>query len=1098
MRFGVLGPLAVWTADGTPVRVPEAKVRALLARLLVAEGRAVPVDALGAALWGAHPPGNPGNTLQTKVSALRKALGRDVVVWEPPGYAVRCSWLDVVAFRELAAAGRFDEALALWRGEPLAEFGAEPFAVGFAGRVALERLAVVEDRAEALLAVGRPVSLAEEVARHPLRERLRGLHMRSLYLGGQQVAALESFAAYRRVLAEEQGLAPGPELVELQRALLRHEVERPRTNLPAPVTSLVGRAEAVASVSALLGSSRLVTLTGPGGVGKTSLAVEVARSLVAGVADGVWLVELAGLDRAGEWAGADRAGAGVGGLRPPVPFSHGGTTDPGLGERSDGEREPGEWAGADRAGAGVGGLRPPVPFSHGGTTDPGLGERSDGEREPGEWAGADRAGAGVGGLRPPVPFSHGGTTDPGLGERSDGEREPGERVAGAVAAVVGVREEGGPGMAAGLVDRVAEAFRGRDVLLVLDNCERLVGAVAGVVARLLRAVPGLRVLATSQEPLGIAGETLWVVPPLESGDAVRLFGERVSAAVPGFSVTPENRAVVERICGRLDGLPLALELAATRVRALGVDGLLERLDDRFRVLSGGPRDAPARQRTLRAMIDWSWDLLGPGERAVLRRLAVVVEGCDLEAAEAICAGDGVDDVLESLSRLVDRSLVVVVAGERVRYRLLESVADYGRERLVEAGELDAVRARHAAHYRALAERADPELRGPDQLRWLARLDADAANLRAAVAGDPGAARALAWYWFLRGRVREARDALDGPWRLGFSVLAGGPVRDPGVVPDPRARWFLGYVFSTVGDMVAGQRLTDSALEQFVAERDEWGVAAALSDRFSQAMARGDFDTARDAAERADQAFARLGDRWGRLQASFALGTLAQLRGDYDTAARVHRQGLELARELRSWPEVSYTLSWLGRVALLTGDFEEARALHEQARRIAADQGFSPGEMYAETGLALVARRVGDLDEADRLLARLNDWHRQVGFEAGATLVLAEQGFVAEQRGDVDKALRLQRAGLELAQRLGDPRAVALACEGLAGAEALAGRHPEAARLLGVATGHRQSVGVPLPDGERHDVDRITAAAREVLGDERFRSAFGEGLAEVRG
>ncbi len=972
----MLGPLAVWTADGTPVRVPEAKVRALLARLLVAEGRPVPVDALGAALWGAHPPDR--NTLQTKVSALRKVLGRDAVVWEPPGYAVRYSWLDVVAFRELAAAGSFDEALALWRGEPLAEFGAEPFAVGFAERAALERLAVVEDRAEALLAAGRPVSLAEEVARHPVRERLRGLHMRSLYLGGQQVAALESFAAYRRVLAEEQGLAPGPELVELQRALLRHEVERPRTNLPAPVTSLVGRAGAVASVSALLGSSRLVTLTGPGGVGKTSLAVEVARSLVPGVADGVWLVELAGLDRV------------------------------------------------------------------------------------------------------------------------DGDGVEGDRVAGAVAAVVGVREEVAPGLAAGLVDRVAEAFRGRDVLLVLDNCERLVGAVAGVVARLLRAVPGLRVLATSQEPLGIAGESVWVVPPLEPADAVRLFAERVSAAVPGFSVTAGNRAVVERICGRLDGLPLALELAATRVRALGVEGLLERLDDRFRVLSGGPRDAPARQRALRAMIDWSWDLLGPAERAVLRRLAVVVEGCDLEAAEAICAGDGVDDVLESLSKLVDRSLVVVSPGDRVRYRLLESVADYGRERLVEAGEWDAVRARHADHYRALAERAGPELRGPDQLRWLARLDADAANLRAAVAGDAGAARALAWYWFLRGRVREARDALDGPWRLGFSVLAGGPVQDPGVVADPRARWFLGYVFSTVGDMVAGEKLTDSALEEFVAEGDEWGVAAALSDRFSQAMARGDFDTARDAAERAERTFVRLGDRWGRLQASFALGTLAQLRGDYDTAARVHRQGLELARELRSWPEVSYTLSWLGRVALLTGDFAEARALHEQARRIAADQGFSPGEMYAETGLALVARRVGDLDEADRLLARLHDWHRQVGFEAGATLVLAEQGFVAEQRGDVDKALRLQRAGLELARRVGDPRAVALACEGLAGAEALAGRHEEAARLLGVATGHRRSVGVPLPDGERHDVDRITAAAREVLGDERFRLACEEGLEDLDG
>ncbi|WP_337727578.1 MULTISPECIES: BTAD domain-containing putative transcriptional regulator [unclassified Saccharothrix] len=1016
------------------MRVPEVKVRALLARLLVAEGRPVPVDALGTALWGAAPA--VGNTLQTKVSALRKAVGRDAVVWQPPGYAVRYSWLDLAEFRALAAAGKFDEALALWRGEPLAEFF-EGFASGFARRLEEERLAVVEDRAEARLAAGQPVALEEEVARHPLRERLRGLHMRSLYLAGQQVEALESFASYRRVLAREQGLEPGPELVALQGTLLRHEIRRPRTNLPAPVTSLVGRDAAVAAVGALLGSSRLVTLTGPGGVGKTSLAVEVARSLGDDVADGVWLVELAGLERAGEGLLEE-----VGGLRPPMPLSHAGTTNPGLGGLSSSALAGGERAGAD-------------------------GERAE--------VGGERAAA---------------SGEPAAGARA---AVGGERVAGAVAAVLGVREEVGVGMSLGLEDRVAEAFRGRDVL-VLDNCERLVGAVASFVSRLLRVAPRLRVLVTSQEPLGVAGEVVWVVPPLEPADAVRLFAQRAAAVAPGFVLTPEVEGVVERICRKLDGLPLALELAATRVRALGVTELLERLDDRFRLLSAGPRDAPARQRTLRAMIDWSWDLLGPSERAVLRRLAVMVEGCDLAAAEAVCAGDGVDDVLEALTRLVDRSLVVVAGGDRPRYRLLESVADYGRERLVEAGELDAVRARHAEHFRAVARRADPELRGADQLTWLARLDADAANLRAAVAGDADAARALAWYWFLRGRIGEARDALDGPWRLGFEVLAGGPVRDPGVVADPRARWFLGYVFSTVGDMPAGERLTDSALAEFTASGDEWGVAAALSDRFSQAMGRGDFTSARDAAERADRAFTALGDRWGRLQASFALGTLAQLRGDYETAARVHRRGLEMARELSSWPEVSYTLSWLGRVALLTGDFAEARARHEQARRIAADHGFSPGEMYAEMGLALVARRAGDLDEADRLLTRLRDWHRRIGFEAGATLVFAEQGFVAEQRGDVAEALRLQEAGLALARQVGDPRAVALALEGLAGAKALGGEHEEAARLLGSAAAHRLSVGLPLPAGERFDVDRITAAAREALGGERFDRAFEDGAA----
>lgn len=968
----MLGPLAVWAADGTPVRVPEAKVRLLLAHLLVAEGRPVPVQRLGAALWGERPPGNPGNTLQTKVSALRRVLGRDVVTWQPPGYALRvdAASSDLLDFRARVAAGDRAGALALWRGEPLAEFADEPFAVGFARRLEDERLAVVEDWAQARLAAGQPVSLADEVARHPLRERLRGLHMRALFLAGRQVEALESYAGLRRLLAEEQGLEPGPDLVEVHRELLSHEVARPRTNLPAPVTELLGRADAVRAVRALLGTSRLVTLTGPGGVGKTRLAVATARAVTA--ADCVWLVELAGLER------ADRSGRAT--------------------------------------------------------------------------------------------------------------------VTDAVADVLGLREDA----AEDPVERLVAAVRGRDVLLVLDNCERLVEPVARLVSDLLRAAPGVRVLATSQEPLGLAAETVWSVPPLDLPDAVRLFAARAAAAAPGFALTPDNADTVAAVCRRLDGLPLALELAATRVRALGVRALLARLDDRFRLLAGGHRDAPARQRTLRAMIDWSWELLTDAERIILRRLSVVVEGCDLAAAEAICGGGDVPphDVADVLAGLVNRSLVVAPDQTGpARYRLLESVSDYGRERLREAGESAEVRRRHAAHYRSLAERADPGLRGHDQLDWLARLDADTANLRAALDLDPGLAPHLAWYWFLRGRIQEARRHLTGAWQAAFTVLAGHAAQVVEPVDDPRADWFLGYVLSTVGDMATGERHTERAYTQAKARGDDWGMAAALSDRVSQAMHRGDLDRARDAAERAQELFTALGDRWGLLQSSFALGTLAQLLGDYPQATRLHTGGLRLAEELESWPEVSFTLSWLGRVALLTKDFTAARAYHEKARRLAADRGFSPGEMYAETGLALGARQEGDLAEAERILLRIQDWHRQVGFEAGATLVLAERGFVAELRGDVDKALKLQEEGLRLARQTGDPRAVALGQEGLAGARALAGDHEEAARLLGRAAANRLSVGVPLPAAQRYDVDRITAAAREALGADRFERSFAEGLAD---
>ncbi|RKT57696.1 BTAD domain-containing putative transcriptional regulator [Saccharothrix australiensis] len=1036
MRFGVLGPLAVWAADGTPVRVPEVKVRALLAHLLVAEGEPVSVERLGRTLWGGRPPGNPANTLQTKVSALRRVLGRDVVTREPPGYALRvdAASSDLLDFRARLAVRDYDGALALWRGEPLAEFGDEPFAVGFARRLAEERLTAVEDRAEARLASGLPVSLADEVARHPLRERLRGLHMRALYFAGRQVEALESYADLRRRLADEQGLEPGPELVAVHRALLDHDVPRPRTNLPAAVTALVGRAGAVREVGALVAASRLVTLTGPGGVGKTRLAVEVARA-VADAGDGcAWLVELAGLDRA-DPAGLDPVATAIAGA---------------LGIREDA----------------AGGFAPPAPATPPAPTTPPA---------------------------PATPIAL--ATPPTTPATSPASGAP--PAPGALTAPLA------PAAPDRLADRVAEVVRDRELLLVLDNCERLVEPVARLVSRLLRAAPGLRVLATSQEPLGLAAETVWAVPPLDLPDAVRLFAARATAAAPGFTLGPHNEDTVAAICRRLDGLPLALELAATRVRALGVEALLDRLADRFRLLATGHRDAPPRQRTLRALIDWSWDLLTEPERTVLRRLSVTVEGCDLEAAEAICAGGDVrpDDVLDLLTGLVNRSLVVAPDhGPHPRYRLLESVSDYGRERLRDAGEHDAVRARHAAHYRSLAERADPELRGPDQLTWLRRLDADTANLRAALDLAPGFAPSLAWYWFLRGRVHEARRHLTGPWRTGFTVLAGHAVEpfDADAVTDPRARWFLGYVLSTVGDMATGERLTERAYAEFRARGDDWGAAAALCDRFSQAMTRGDFAAARDAAARAARTFAELGDRWGRLQAAFALGTLAQLTGDYAEAARVHEEGLRLAEELQSWPEVSYTLSWLGRVALLRKDFARARACHERARALAADQGFSPARVYAEIGLALGARREGLLDEAERLLLRVHEWHRQVGFEAGATLVLAERGFVAELRGDAETARALQERGLELARRTGDPRAIALGLEGLAGAEALAGRHAEAARLLGLAAAHRRSVGVPLPAAERGDVDRITAAARAALGDRRFDLAHRQGLAELDG
>ncbi|MFC4084603.1 BTAD domain-containing putative transcriptional regulator [Amycolatopsis samaneae] len=1030
MRFGILGPLAVLTADGGPVRVPEAKVRTLLADLLVHEGRPVSADRLVEDLWGERPPGNPVNTLQTKVSQLRRALeraepghGGGLVVHQAPGYLLRteAGTVDAARFRALTAeaGGVVDprartalltDALALWRGPALAEFADEPFAKPVIQRLEEDRLVARENLAEARLTLGEHAALTAEltglVEQHPLRERLRGLQIRALYAAGRQSEALASYEELRHRLAEELGVDPGPELAALHRSVLTQDpalaaaAARPPSPLPVPLTELVGRTAAVRTVGGLLGESRLVTLTGPGGVGKTRLALETAHRLADDFGAGARLVELAGLDRQ------------------------------------------------------------TCPLS---------------DCPPDEW------------------------------------------VYEAVAAALDVRDDPSPAPSADPAAKIADSLRGKEILLVLDNCEQLIDAVAAVTGRLLRDVPGLRVLATSREPLGLAGEAQFAVPPLDPDSAARLFGARAADATGEFTVDSDNAATVAAICRKLDGLPLALELAATRVRALGADELLRRLDDRFRLLDTTRRGAPARQQTLRAMIDWSWELLTEPERLVLRRLAVHPEDTSLDAAESVCVGEGVerDQVLGLLARLVDRSLVTPVGGDRPRYRLLESVAAYCRERLREAGELDRVQRRHAEYFLGLAERADGGLRGPEQRRWLRGLDADTANLRAALEnlvawGEPDRAlrmvNALSWYWFLRGRIAEAIRSLRSALALsggdpaaradaramlaGIGILVGDRAEDAGdEPPGARAQWFLGYALSTVADLAGAEPWTLAALAAFEADGDDWGIAAASCDLASQTLAKGDIAGARRLADRGAKLFGELGDRWGQLQISFALGMLGTITGDYDRAAALYTESLRMAQELGLWPEVSYQLSWLGRLALLRKDFAQARDFHERAKRVGVEHGFTPGEMYAVTGLALGARREGDLDLAERHLRTLLDWNRQVDFEPGNTLVLAELGFVAELRGEAAEALLRHREGLAIARRAGDPRAIALAVEGLAGAHALGGAHRRAARLLGAATAARAGVGTPLPAAERGDVDRITGLANAALGDAVFAEEF---------
>nr|WP_238357082.1 BTAD domain-containing putative transcriptional regulator [Kribbella italica] len=996
--------MVVRTDAGEPVTVPDTKVRVLLLDLLVHRGHPVSADRLLDDVWGDRPPRNALGTLQARVSQLRTALeraepgGRSLVTHGPVGYTLQVPTevVDSNKFEDLlrsaaeqSEAGRrielLRQALALWRGTPYAEVVDREFARAARDRLEEQRLTALEDLLDGSTE-GDPLGkLAELVRLHPLRERLRAIQLRALYRAGRQDEALKAYDELRRALAEELGADPGPELSAVHQAILRHDPallgDRPdhvsAGLLPAPLNDLIGREAALTDAQVQLTTARLVTLIGPGGVGKTRLALETARQESSAQVRWVELAAVSGDEV------VDAVAAGVG-------------------------------------------LRDDL-------------------------------------LRVPEPQE--------LGQR------------------------------------LVESLTTRETLLVLDNCEHVLEPVADLVGRLLAGVPGLRVLATSREPLGLGGEHLLEVTPLTPAAAAQLFQLRAEAA----AAEVDDPEAVAAICRRLDGIPLALELAATRVRALGVRALAQRLDDRFRLLAGG-RGVPERQRTLRATIDWSWDLLSEDERTMLRRLAVHAESFSLEAAAEV--SELPDDLL---ARLVDRSLVVPAAG---RYRLLESVGAYSLERLIESGEEPRLRRRHTAYYVSLAEQAEPHLRGPGQRRWLETLDHEAANVRAALhhASAEQALRlvnAMAWYWYLRGRLGEGRRALaaalavPGPasaaraaatvWSVGLAATAAdsGNLTEASdralalyeVIDDPhglaRAEWFLVSTQWAYGDPDVLMARINRSIDTFTRLDDRWGVAAALSTRAQLSLVHVDLDGLHQDGVRSLELFDQLDDTWGRLQANYSLIVAAEISGDYPTARRRLLEALRAAEDLGSWTEVSFRTSGLGRIALLSGDYAQADELHERARRLALEQSNKSAEEYAEVGLGLSARWQGRLDDAEYHLTRPLDWLRQVDGVAGIAFILAQLGFVAEQRGDYLRAEQLQLQARVAAESTGDERAVALTLEGLAGAKAAAalatgGQESvelsrQAAVLLAEAEERRRAVGVPLPPGEQFDVRRIGAA-----------------------
>jgi predicted ATPase/DNA-binding SARP family transcriptional activator len=1026
VRIGLLGVFEAWDDAGRPVQISGTRLRTLLARLALDRGRPVTTQALIDAIWGERPPAGAANALHSLVSRLRRALPPgDAAGVEslPAGYRLSAAGeaTDVAEFERLAAEGRacreagdiaaaadrFASALALWRGAPLTDLADTPFAFPVIARLTELRLATAEDHAELALAAGLSDSqlvaeLHELALAHPLDERLAGLYLRSLSADGRPAEALAAFEDLRRGLAETLGTDPSPALRDLHAAILGGlPAPTPATsatrstNLPAPATSFVGRDQDLAQARALLADARLVTLVGPGGVGKTRLAAELAAGWQA--PDGVWLAELAGI------------------------------------------------------------------------------------------------------------------TDPA-------------EVPAAVCAALGLRP-----VAAELASQLA----GQRLLIVLDNCEHLLDACARLAHDLLGGCPGARILATSREPLTITGERVYPVAPLpvppsavglgEAMDspALRLFADRASAAVFGFRLTAENLPAVAEICRRLDGLPLAIELACARLRTLPATELAARLDDRFRLLTGGSRAALARHQTLIAVVGWSWDLLTDAERTLARRLAVFAGGATPEAAEAVCADESLPPgaVLGLLGALADKSLAELrhAPDAPSRYRMLETIRAYADAALEEAGESGRFRRAHAGYFLARAEAADSELRGSGQLARLAWLRGEPDNLRAALRHAVGSAdaetavrlvAALGWYWTMSGNHAEAAG-----WLRETLALPGAD--DAGLVPLGALAAAFGHDAMhhfAIQDFERGRRSAARAAElagdaphpsvtlviallrqqepgsgqfgQLIEHPDPWLAANGHLYRGFAAEVRGDAPAAATHFAAARDGFAAVGDGWGVAGAVRHLGSGLGLGGDHAAAIAAIDQATAFAEAIGAADDAAWMRAERGMIRLRAGDLAGARAdLDGAAAGHAARSAMVLA--FADAGLGEVSRHAGD---PDRARAQLTAARRRLEDTAGvpsrirllpltglARLAVC-CGQLSEARGFLAEAFRLALAAEP--PLIQDRPSIAGATEALADLALADGRAADAARLLGYAAAVRGA-----PDLGNPDVHRAEATARAVLDGE---------------
>ncbi|MFE9565145.1 BTAD domain-containing putative transcriptional regulator [Streptomyces sp. NPDC006487] len=1224
----MLGTTQVIRDDGSTVPVGGARLRALLTALALRPGRAVPAASLIEEVWDGDPPADGPAALQALVGRLRRALGREAVGSGEGGY-----WLvadrddiDLYRFERLAraaaqaspaeAAALYDEALALWRGEPLSSL---PGSGPEAARWEALRLDARRGRLHAALALGEAERVLPELtalcAGLPLDESLQALRIRALRDAGRPAEALAAYEEVRRDLADRLGTTPGPALRALHRVLLTDPTAAPGRSVPpagpgplppeqkagADRTDRMERGQAGPGSGVTAGAAGAAqgSSAAPAGPGTPGTAAEPYRSSSAPSGTTATTAS-SGPDRADS---SDRADPGS--TDGPGPSAPGG---PGSGDLLGAGA--GAGAGPVPPGPGAGNLRMRLTTFVGREEDirvigddlarsrlvtllgPGGAGKTRLSQEAAE--AHARAGRGTPDARPATPEQPSADRVPSRGGPgpapawADGvwfvELAPvddPEDVAEAVLVALGARETKLRGPAAEEMrvltergdrplDRLVEHCARRRMLVILDNCEHVVDAAARLAEEVLARCPGVQILATSREPLGVPGETLRPVDPLPDPVALRLLDDRGAAARAGFSVDDDPAAAVE-ICRRLDGMPLAIELAAARLRLLTPRQIADRLDDRFRLLTGGSRTHLPRQQTLRAVVDWSWDLLDEPERAVLRRLSVFAGGCDLDAAEAVCTDAAEDlDAADLLGSLVDKSLVVAApdsTGGGMRYRLLETVAEYASERLAAAGDdRGATERRHLTHYRELARTTEPLLRGHDQRAAADRIVTEYENLRTAIrravaVQDVGEVlcllHSLVWYWQMHDLRTELRH-----WSAAAAALGPDPFAEPVVPAEPvygrvvdtpppyegellteawrgirimclaaqdqtDASWSSPAVRTQVDGMLAAYRpglpqtcvapgvlwiyavmiagdpvLLREAIEETVETARglgyRWELASALQLRANVLANRADWagDAARD-AEESLAVFRELGDDWGCAEALSARAEAREKHGEYGLAAEDFRAAIEHARRLGAKAQVTVLQVRMAGTLVEDGHVEEAERLLTELLPTIQHVG-NEARPAARMFLAGVYGRTGRTEEAR---AQLQSLREEFSFGAYAVFdgfVLGTMAWLDNQEGKYENALVLIRQAMEAVL---DPLALlmapqlpavylltaALSHAGLGGPQ----QAYEAARLIGAYRAQLPPRHFPVTT-ERADLEQAEGLARAALGDAAYQAAYAEG------